>query len=206
MIIAIVVALGFAIGKSMEKPSIVKDVWENSMTIGNLEAKNYFVVYSDLGCPYCVAFENAILDNETQFLDYIAKNDVLVEIRLSDYLYHTMGKKPSHLGAIATFCAKGKELDYYKLAMRKLNINNSGADEVAYWTDLGSNLALGTEFEDCVENERTSSAVLNMTAKTIQNKISGMPYFKFNRYTASGFNLNWGYEAIEAWFDAGLKS
>ena len=36
-------------------------VWDKDMTVGNMDAKNYFIIYSDFACPYCIAFENAIV-------------------------------------------------------------------------------------------------------------------------------------------------
>ena len=43
------------------KPSNAERVWDSDMTVGNMEAKNYFIIYSDIACPYCIAFENAIV-------------------------------------------------------------------------------------------------------------------------------------------------
>ena len=57
-IVAIISIILAAIITSMNtKPSNAEKVWDQAMTVGNLDAKNYFIVYSDLVCPYCVAFE-----------------------------------------------------------------------------------------------------------------------------------------------------
>ena len=87
-VIAVVVVLFAAIIASMNvKPANNEKVWDEQMTIGNPEAKNYFIIYSDIVCPYCVAFDNAIVENEEEFEQYIKDHDILVEVRLSDFLF-----------------------------------------------------------------------------------------------------------------------
>ena len=121
-VIAVVILVIAAIAASMtSKPSNAEKVWDEQMTVGNLEAKNYFIVYSDLVCPYCIAFENAIVENEDAFQKYIEENDILFEVRLSDFLYEYGETKPinSRYSAIATYCARneGKFWDYYNRAI-----------------------------------------------------------------------------------------
>ncbi len=83
-------------------------VWDPEMTIGNMDAKNYFVIYSDIACPYCIAFENAIIEHQEEFEKYIEEKDVLVEVRVSDYLYEYGQSNPisSRLSAVGTYCAR----------------------------------------------------------------------------------------------------
>ena len=95
-LVTVVIILGAAIANSMVKPSNSSKVWDKEMTVGNLEAKNYFIIYSDLVCPYCVAFENAIVEHEEEFQKYITENDILVEVRLSDFLYEYGETNPMH--------------------------------------------------------------------------------------------------------------
>ncbi|MBR5939063.1 hypothetical protein IKZ77_00730, partial [Candidatus Saccharibacteria bacterium] len=78
-------------------------------------------IYSDIMCPYCVAFENAIFEHEDEFEKYIEENNILIEVRLSDFLYqfgeaHAINSRYS---AIGTYCAKneGRFWDYYKHAI-----------------------------------------------------------------------------------------
>ena len=60
-VVAIVGILIAAIVTSMtHKTPNSEKIWDKDMTIGNIDAENYFIVYSDIACPYCVAFENAI--------------------------------------------------------------------------------------------------------------------------------------------------
>ena len=67
-VVAVVGLILAAIVTSMtSKPSNAEKVWDPEMTVGNMDAKNYFIIYSDIACPYCIAFENAIIEHEEEF-------------------------------------------------------------------------------------------------------------------------------------------
>ena len=202
-----------------QKTSNAEKVWDKEMTVGNMDAENYFIIYSDLACPYCVAFENAILENEEQFKKYIEVNDILVEIRLSDFLYEYGQSQSieSRYGAEATYCAKveGKFWDYYNAAIKKVwkeyfetmgkaafsEFNKLGKD---YWIGIGESVGLGADFRKCVENDEKVAEIEEAAAKSAK-LINGMPYFKFNKYTSSGFDLSWGWDYVLMYFSAGLE-
>lgn len=219
-IILLVGILGAAIISSMVKPSNAEKVWDEEMTVGNLEAKNYFIIYSDIMCPYCVAFENAIFENEDEFNKYIDENDILVEVRLSDFLYEYGEARAinSRYSALGTYCAKkeGKFWDYYKTAIKTVWNNyfkSSGKSAFSdlnnkdkkYWIELGKKIGLSDEFESCVENDEPLEEIKENAEKT-SKLVSGMPFFKFNKYTNSGFSLDWGWEYVLMYFQAGLES
>ncbi|MBR2543351.1 thioredoxin domain-containing protein [Candidatus Saccharibacteria bacterium] len=219
-IIAVASVLIFAIISSMVKTPNVEKVWDPATTVGNLDAKNYFIVYSDIMCPYCVAFENAIFENEENFENYIETNDILVEIRLSDYLYEFGESHPisSRYSALGTYCAKneGKFWDYYRIAITtvwndyfKNNVKPSSSElnpnHKEYWIKLGEKVELGEKFANCVENDETLDEIITNTRKTA-NLASGMPFFKFNRFTSSGFDTKNSYEDVLMFFQAGLES
>lgn len=220
-IVAVVVVLFAAIGASMNnEPSNADKVWNTEMTVGNPEAKNFFIIYSDLVCPYCIAFENAIVEHEEEFEKFIEENDVLVEVRLSDFLYEYGESRPdnSRYSAMATYCAKkeGKFWDYYNLAVTtvwddyfkdlgKGAFNKMGSLDKTYWIEIGKEVGLGSEFEDCVKNDEPLEEVEKNAAK-MARLADGMPYFKFNNYTSSGFDLSWGWDYVLMYFQAGLES
>ena len=220
-IIAIVVVIIAAIVASMNnKPSNAELVWDEQMTVGNLDAKNYFIIYSDLVCPYCIAFENAIVENEEDFKNYIAEHDILVEVRLSDFLYEYGEANPinSRYSAVATYCAKkeGRFWDYYNKAVSSVwndyfkDLGKSAVGKMSsinktYWTNIGKLVGLSDEFANCVQNDETLDEVKANAAKTVK-LINGMPYFKFNNFTSSGFDLSWGYDYVVKYFEAGLES
>ena len=220
-IILVVGLIGAAIVTSMTvKPSNSDKVWDMAMTKGDPDAENYFIVYSDIMCPYCVAFENAILENEEEFENYLAENGILFEVRISDFLYEYGESKAlnSRYSAEATFCAKneGAFWDYYSLAITrawndffkeggKAAFTEMDKLEKDYWIGLGHEIGLGESFENCVNNDE-SLAEVEATAKKMAKSASGMPSFKFNDYTTSGFDLSWGWEYVLMYFDAGLNS
>lgn len=219
-IVLLVGILGAAIISSMVKPSNSEKVWDEQMTVGNPEAKNYFIIYSDIMCPYCIAFENAIFEHEEEFEKYIEENDILVEVRLSDFLYEYGEARAinSRYSALGTYCAKneGKFWDYYKTAVTTVwndYFKSSGKSAFAdlnskdkkYWIQLGKKIGLGDEFESCVENDEPLEEIVKNAEKTTK-LASGMPFFKFNKYTNSGFALEWGWEYVLLYFKAGLES
>ena len=220
-IIGVVVLIILAISASMSaKPSNSESVWDEKTTIGNIEAKNYFIVYSDLVCPYCIAFENAIVEHEDEFQKYIEENDILYEIRISDFLYEYGETNPinSRYSAVATYCAKNEDKfwDYYNLAVTtvwndyfknlgKTAVSNMSKLDKDYWIKIGKKVGLGEKFENCVKNDEPLTEIKETAAKTAK-LANGMPYFKFNKYTSSGFDLSWGWEYVQMYFKAGLES
>lgn len=220
-IIGIVVVLIAAIVASMNnKPSNAERVWDEATTLGEMEAKNYFIIYSDIACPYCIAFENALIEHEDEFKQYLKDNDILVEVRLSDFLYEYGESNPieSRYGAEAVFCAKkeGKFWDYYDLAVTKVwdeyfaksgkaaftEFNKLKKD---YWIKLGEKVGLGEDFAKCVEEDETLDEVM-ANAKKSAKLVTGMPHFKFNEFVSGGFDLSWGWEDALKYLEAGLKS
>ncbi len=202
------------------KPTNAEKVWDSAMTIGNPDAKNYFIIYSDLVCPYCIAFENAIVEHQEEFEQYIKDNDILVEVRLSDFLYEYGESNPinSRYSAVATYCAKneGKFWDYYDLAVTtvwddffrdlgKGAFTKMGSLTKDYWIKIGEKVGLGDSFKSCVENDEPLDEIIKNAEKTAK-LANGMPYFKFNSYTSSGFDLSWGWEYVKMYFKAGLES
>lgn len=223
-VIGVVVVVGLILAAMVtsmtSKPSNSEMVWDTDTTVGNLEAKNYFIIYSDIACPYCIAFENAIIEHEEEFQRYIEANDILVEVRLSDFLYEYGESRSieSRYGAEGIFCAKkeGKFWDYYNLAVTRvwkeyfegsgksafMEFNKLGKD---YWVSLGEEIGLGEDFKNCVENDEVLEEVVANAKKTVK-LVNGMPQFKFNNYTSGGFDLSWGWEYVLMYFDAGLNS
>ena len=220
-IVAIVAIIFSAIIVSLNsKPSNAEKVWDPEMTIGNLETENYFIIYSDLVCPYCIAFENAIVEHEDEFQKYIKENDILVEVRISDFLYEFGESRPanSRYSAIATYCAKneGKFWDYYNLAVTtvwndyfkdlgKGAFSKMGDLDKSYWINIGKKVGLSDDFASCVEDETPLDEITKNAEKT-SKLADGMPYFKFNNYTSSGFDLSWGWDYVVMYFQAGLDS
>ena len=216
----VIFILGAAIISSMVKPSNAEKVWDINTTVGNHDAKNLFVIYSDIMCPYCVAFENAIFEHEDEFEKYIEENNILIEVRLSDFLYqfgeaHAINSRYS---AIGTYCAKneGRFWDYYKHAITsvwnnyfkvlgKSAFSELNKKDKNYWISLGEEIGLSENFKSCVENDEPLSEIIENAKKTAK-LARGMPYFEFNKFTSSGFSLSGDWDDVLMFFKAGLDS
>ncbi|MBR2839757.1 thioredoxin domain-containing protein [Candidatus Saccharibacteria bacterium] len=220
-IVAVVIVLFAAIIASMNnKPKNSEKIWDTATTIGDPEAKNYFVVYSDIVCPYCVAFENSIIEHEDEFQQYLKDNDILFEVRLSDFLYEYGESNPisSRHSALASYCARneGKFWEYYNLAISTVwndyfkTSGKSAFSQMAklgkdYWINIGKKVGLGDDFANCVENEDPLEEIKANAAKT-SKLVNGLPSFKFNSYSPPGFSMDGTWEDVKAYFKAGLES
>ncbi len=220
-VVVVIVLIFAAIGASLNSKVPNSDkVWYEEMTLGNMDAKNYFVIYSDVACPYCIAFENAMIEHKDELMEYIEKNDILIEVRVADFLYEFGETRPieSQYGAVGAYCAKkeGKFWDYYDMAVTTVwneyfkdsgkgaftEFNKNGKE---YWTRMGKAVGLGDDFETCVKEDETLDAVI-ADAERMAKQVRGLPYFKFNDFISSGFDLSWGWDYVLEYFEAGLKS
>ncbi len=223
-ILGILVVIGIIIAAIIAsitaRPSNAEKIWDKDMSVGNVDAKNYFIVYSDLVCPYCIAFENAILEHEGEFKEYLKEHDIVVEVRLSDFLYEYGEAHAEHSrhSAIAAYCAKneGRFWDYYNLAVTTVwndffKGNGKGgftalnSEKPSYWSEIGHKIGLSDSFDTCVETKAPLAEIKENAAKSAK-LISGMPYYKFNKFVSSGFDLAGDWEDVLMFFQAGLDS
>lgn len=218
---AVVVASLFLIiiiASLTSKPSHSDQVWDERTTIGNQDAKNYYVMYTDLMCPYCDVFSREILNHWDEFEQYLSDNDILFEIRLTDYLYEGSNHQASRDSAEAAYCATREDRfwDYYHAALTSLwddyHSKGIGSSKTAtpikdmpddYWLQIGHEIGLGDAFDNCVNNHETVDLIIENTQRAVP-VTEGMPSFKFNRFTTSGFDNNWGWDYVKAYLDAGL--
>ena len=217
-----VVLLTAIISSTTIKPAAdLGEVWDTDTIIGDAEnMKHHYITYMDVMCPYCVAFEAAILENEEEFIaDYIEgeKNGVF-EVRVTDFLYEYGEHSPdnSRIGAEAIYCAKnqGKFWDYYKLVVKKLwseyfsggTVN--GADEIEkdFWIDLAKKSGVDEEeLGDCMDSHETLETIKENSLKAYQSMAEtgngGMPYFMFDGVAHSGFSLSWGWDEVKLYIE-----
>ena len=220
-IFAVAIAIIAAIMASINaKTPISEKVWYEEMTLGDMDAKNYFVIYSDIACPYCIAFENAMIEHKDELMGYLEEKDILIEVRATDFLYEYGESKPieSRYAAVATYGAKreGKFWAFYDKALTTVwndyfkesgkgaftEFNKNGKD---YWVEMGKSVGLGEEYEQCVMEDETLNEV-KTDAERMAKQVNGLPYFKFNDFISSGFDLSWGWDFVLKYFEAGLKS
>lgn len=218
-IIAVVVAVFALIITSMSaKQSLSEQVWDQNTTIGSLDADNYYIMYTDLMCPYCDVFSRAVMEHWDEFQAYLDEHDILFEIRLTDALYEGSGIQYSRDAAEATYCAarEDKFWEFYHGALGALwddyHSKGIGVSKTAtpiknlpddYWLEVGHKAGLGDSFDSCVENHETVATIEDNTRRAMQTA-EGMPSFKFNRFTTSGFDNSWGWDYVKMYLDAGL--
>ncbi len=202
------------------KPAPGDQVWDQKTTIGNLDAKNYYVMYTDLMCPYCDVFSREVMNHWDEFQQFLAANDILFEIRLTDYLYEGNNIQSSRDAAEATYCAtrENKFWEYYHAALASLwedyHSKGIGTSKTAtpikdmpadYWQQIGHEAGLGDQFDECLGTHATVDDIVSNTQRAAR-VADGMPTFKFNQFTSSGFDNNWDWEYVKAYLNAGLKN
>ena len=206
------------------KPDYATQVWDERSTLGSLEAQNYYVMYTDIACPYCDVFTRATIEHGDEFKQFIEDNDILFEVRMTDYIYESMPDiKYSRDSAEAVYCARneGRFWDYYHAAVQTLwddyQSHGYGSSKTAppitgmpddYWQQIGHKIGLGESFDRCLESDETLAELDENTHKTINTLMkagAGMPYFQFNKWTSNGFDDNWGWSQARQYLEAGLS-
>lgn len=218
-IFAVIVVFIALLAVSTTRQSTADKVWNREMTVGNLEAKNLYIMYTDLICPYCDVFSRQVLEHWDEFLAYLDENDILFEIRLTDALYEGAGSSYSRDAAEAAYCAKREDKfwEYYHGAIEALwkdyQSKGIGSSKSAppitdlpkdYWTKIGHAAGLGTDFDQCVAERATADEVQESTRRAMQTA-EGMPSFKFNKFSTSGFGEDWDWTYVKRYLDAGLE-
>ena len=225
IVVLIAAFIGILVMNTSSKPTNEEKVWDTATTLGNIEAKNYYVMYTDLACPYCDVWSRAVIENKDDFKrDYIEGKDILYEVRVTEFLYEYGEHAPdmSHWSAKGTYCAakQNKFWEYYEAGIMALwnDYHSKGIGttkggptiddmEETYWTEKVATTAgvAKEEFSDCYGSDDTDSAVKKMTEKAARNVESGLPYYVFNSWTQSGFDQSWDYSYVRNYLEAGLK-
>ena len=223
--ILVLILIGGAIVAAMitsttRKTPLSEKIWNEGMTLGSLEAKNYFIVYTDLMCPYCNLYAQEVYHNEEEFEQYLAENNILYEVRVTDMLYDANGIEFSRVSAEGAYCAnrEGKFWDYYHTALVSLEEdyykkgigNSKTAPRIEdmtrdYWKNIAEKAGIGGNFEACFDNGEALEEIDKNTTKA--NSVAyGLPSFAFNKYETSGFDPSWDFSIIKELYEAGLKS
>lgn len=222
-IIAIVAVIAtfilLIVGSSAVKESPADKAWDLETTVGNENAKNHYIMYTDLMCPYCDVFSREVMAHWDEFEQYLAENSILFEVRLTDALYLGSGSTMSRDSAEAAYCAKreNKFWDFYHGALASLwedyhskGIGNSKTATPIrdmpddYWLKVGHGAGLGETFDNCVKNRETADEVYDNSVRALQVS-EGMPTFQFGNFTTSGFSDTWDWSYVKRYLDAGLE-
>ena len=105
IVVLVVAVFALLIAGSSTRQDPADQVWNQATTLGSLDAQNYYIMYTDLMCPYCDVFSRQVMEHWDEFQEYLAANDILFEIRLTDYLYEASGIEYSRGASEAAYCA-----------------------------------------------------------------------------------------------------
>lgn len=214
------------VASTTAKPSASSSIWDERTTIGDTSSTNHYIMYTDIMCPYCDVFSRAVMDNQEEFeRDYINGKNIAFEVRVTDMLYESNGSsaESSVNSAEAVYCAteQDKFWEYYHTSIQALwddyHSKGIGSSKTApaitgmgriYWEKVAKKID-GLDFEQwqsCYNGHQMLDKVKENTAKAAKQMEGGLPSFKFNRFTTSGFDNNWGWDYVKKYLDAGLSS
>lgn len=204
-------------------------VWNEQMTKGNKDtAKHHFIMYTDVFCPYCDKFSDAVAANMEDFdKNYIEDKNILFEIRVTDMNYVNGHSTNSRPGGEAVYCAakQGDFWSYYYALLAKIykdyHSRGIGVDRnsekiptlsMDYFYDIADNIDTldRGKLVSCMENDETVKELDDNTNKAKSKVNGGVPRFVFDKYVADGFLGNWNtdndYKQVKLLMDAGLAS
>ena len=125
---ALVIVVGFLVSlvvfNAIAQKSTDMEVWNKQMSKGDAAtAKHHFIMYTDLFCPYCDKFSDAVAANLDDFeKNYIQDKEILFEIRVTDVNYVNGHSDNSRPAGLAAYCAaeQGNFWDYYYALLGKI--------------------------------------------------------------------------------------
>ena len=227
IIIAVVGAIfGLFVYNALNGTSFEGSAWNEQMTLGDVStAKHHYVMYTDIFCPYCDKFSDAVAAHKDEFMtDYIEDKKIYFEIRVTDMNYlagHSNNSKPAGEGA---YCAAKQEKfwDYYYALLGQIykdyHSKGIGIDknseripdlEMDYFYKVAKNTDLDYDsFVSCMENHETEEELNKNTQRAGNIVGGGVPYFTFDKFVTSGFAGNFDadkdYEQVKLMMEAGL--
>ena len=175
----VVVLFALLIMGSSTHQDPAKQVWSEAATVGELDSPNYYIMYTDLMCPYCDVFSRQVMENWDEFQEYLAENKILFEVRLTDTLYEASGVQYSRDAAEAAYCAmrEDKFWEFYHGAIKSLyddyhskGIGDSKSSPMIsdlpsdYWLGIGHKAGLGVQFDQCVVGHETVEEIIENTS------------------------------------------
>ena len=223
--VVIILFLVIATTSSPKNPDL-NSIRDERTILGNKNAKNHYIMITDVMCPYCDVFSRLVIENQEKFNQYLKDHDIVFEVRMTDYLHENgMSRNGySRMGAEAIACAtdENKFWEYYHQVIKRLwqdyHSKGIGSSKNApaikdikdqYWLDIGKEIGLSENFTSCYSQHKMLDAVKENTAEATRYMTRlgtvGMPTFKFNNFINSGFDTNWDYIYVERYLSAGLK-
>lgn len=218
-IVAVVCAfIGLIFASLISQPSPAGQAWTAAMTTGPEDAKSHYVMYTDLMCPYCDVFSREVMAHWDEFQAYLSEHNILFEIRMTDMLYEGSNVEKSREAGEASYCAarENKFWEFYHGALKALwddyHSKGIGSSKTAppikdmpddYWLKVGQQVGLGEQFANCLKNHESVDD-LDYNTRRASQVAAGLPSFKFNKFTTSGFSDTWDWSYVKMMLDAGL--
>jgi protein-disulfide isomerase len=225
-----IIAVGFVIALIIFNASrpIEADptVWNAAMTKGNPEAKNHYIMYTDIFCPYCDKFSNALTANKADFeANYLNNDQIFFEIRITDLNYLSGHSDNSQPAGESAYCAarQQKFWPYYESILAQLykdyhskgiGVSKTSAKipdlDLDYYYQAAETATLDVDsFKTCLENHEALEELNQNTTRAQKQIESGVPYFVFGSFKYSGFDGNWDtdndYKQAKLLLNAGLS-
>lgn len=208
-----IIVVGFfslAILNGGSEPVGAAEIWNENMSKGDSEAPNRFIQYTDIVCPYCANFHNAVKDSDFN-KDYIDSGKVHMEIRVVPMLREM--NVNSDRSAESSYCAagQGKFYEYYSEIVGRLTddyfskgigVSHTSPKipllEDSYYLEAAKAASLDLEnMENCLESGEYREEIEGALAKAIERLPygAGVPFFVINDVSGSGFDGD--YSAVE---------
>ena len=218
IVAVVLVFVGLIFTSLTSQPDPAGQAWTAAMTTGSDEAKSHYIMYTDLMCPYCDVFSREAMEHWGEFQDYLAEHKILFEVRMTDMLYEGGSGEKSREAGEAAYCAArdDKFWEFYHGALAALwndyHSKGIGSSKTAtpitdmpddYWLQVGQKAGLGESFANCIKNHESVDELDTNTRRAMQ-VASGLPSFKFNKFTTSGFSDTWDWSYVKMMLDAGL--
>ena len=209
---AVAILLIALVAYNASHPSQTMTVWNENMTMGDKEtAAKHYIVYTDIFCPYCDKFANAIAKHDADFKkEYIEDQHVYYEVRMTALVNKMHKYDNSQLSAEGSYCAakQNKFWDYYHAALDQLwedyHSKGIGVDRdsehipelgMDYFLAIGKKAGLEEEsFNTCMNNHEAADEVEKNTIRAQQITKGGIPYYQFGDFKTGGFDGNWDTE------------
>jgi len=148
-----------------------------------------------------------------EILTFIEDNDILYELRVTDFLYEYGAHQTeySRQSAEAVYCARneGKFWEYYHAALRALynDYHSKGIGDSKtspqitditdeYWLSIGRSIGLSDDFESCYREHKELDHVISNTGRAYKLVDGGLPYFNFDKKPLGGFDQKWGWDYV----------
>lgn len=190
-------------------PHIATGFWNEKMVIGDKNAQNKMVSYSDYFCSFCESFAEQTASEKFK-KDYIDSGKVSYEVRsvtvLSEIAPNTeQGVQSAHCAADQDgFQAFSEHIvprikkDFFDKGIGLKGTPPIEKLAIDYFQESARAAKLDVDkFTTCMKDQKHQDQIKKDTDRAIALGVTGLPYIAINDYSTSGFQGGWrGMETI----------